>query len=295
MIVLIRRLGRSLNPPDLSQKTVLITGASSGFGYVTALYLAERGHRVIGTSRSLSRLSKLQDRANKDNLQITPVELDINSDEAVGEATPTLIDRYGPIDVLVNNAGYGLWGPLESLTVEELKTQYETNVFAVHRMTNAVLPNMIERRSGIVINISSVLGRLGTPFNGAYSSSKFALEGMSEALRTELLPFGVRVVLVEPGLFRTEFQNNQIVGSNVRFEGGVYSPYIKKYQSAHDQFDRFGSDPVKFARLMHEIIQSPNPAFRYALGTGAKAGIMGKRLLPERLFNKLLSTFTLRE
>lgn len=295
MIVLFRKLDHALNPPDTSQKTVLITGASMGFGYVTALYLAERGHRVIGTSRSQSRLAQLQAHAKEHNLAIYPVELDINSDDAVNNAMPSLIDRYGPIDVLINNAGYGLWGPLESLTVDELKTQYETNVFAVHRMTQAVLPNMIERRSGMVINVSSVLGRLATPFNGAYASTKFALEGLSEALRTELQPFGVKVVLVEPGLFRTEFQNNQIVGSNVQFEGGDYSPYIKKYQSAHDQFDRFGSDPVKFARLIHEIIQSTNPSFRYALGTGAKAGIVGKRLLPERVFNKLLSIFTLRE
>jgi short-subunit dehydrogenase len=154
-------------------QTVLITGASSGIGKVTCLYLAEKGYNVIGTSRSSSRLSDLYSEADQRGVTVYGLELDINSDSEVRRVMPEVFNQYGDIHALVNNAGYGLWGPIESLYMDEMKTQFETNVFAVLRMTQAVLPGMIERRSGKIINISSVLGRLGTPFNGAYASSKF--------------------------------------------------------------------------------------------------------------------------
>ena len=183
-----------------TQDTVLITGASSGIGRAAALYLAERGYPVVGTSRSLPRLSGLLDDARRNGLPVYGAELDVNNDAAVERAMPELDERHGPIGALVNNAGYGLWGPVGNLSSDELRAQFETNVFAAQRLIRAVLPAMLERRSGTIVNVSSVLGRLGTPFNGAYVASKFALEGLSESLRTELWPFGVRVAVVEPGL-----------------------------------------------------------------------------------------------
>ena len=188
---------------EARHKTVLITGASSGIGKATCLYLAERGYAVVGTGRSIARLSELQDLASERDLPITAVELDINSDEAVNRILPELIDEHGPIETLVNNAGYLLWGPLETLPIGEIKALFETNFFAAVRLIKGVLPGMVQRRKGTIINISSIAGRFATPLTGAYAASKFALEGLSEALRTELWPLGVRVAVVEPGLFRT--------------------------------------------------------------------------------------------
>ena len=191
-------------------ETVVVTGASSGIGRVTCLHLAERGYVVVGTSRELGRLGGLFDDANKRGLRVWGVELDVNLDESVGEVMPGLIEQFGGVDALVNNAGFGVWGPVESLSMDELKMQFEANFFGAARMIQAVLPGMVSRRAGRIVNISSVLGRIGTPFNGAYVASKYALEGLSESLRAEVEPFGVRVSLVEPGLFATDFQRNQV-------------------------------------------------------------------------------------
>ncbi len=280
--------------PDGQGKTVLITGASSGIGRATALYLAEKGYSVIGTSRSLERLAGLCQEASRKGLAVRAMELDINSDEAVAAVMPGLLEQVGAIDVLVNNAGYSLWGPVEGLSMEQLKAQFEANFFSAVRMIKAVLPGMLAQRGGTIINVSSVLGRLGTPFNGAYAASKFALEGLSESLRTELWPFGVRVVVLEPGLFRTEIQRNQVSGERARSSELPYYPYIQRYDARHARFHRRAGDPIHVAKAVHRIIRSRRPAFRYPVGIEARLGILGTRLLPERLFQALLSRATLR-
>ena len=182
------------------RERVLITGASSGIGLSTALYLAEKGYSVIGTSRSMKRLDTLREEAERRRVPVEAAEIDINSDEGVEEALFGIASGGRDIDVLVNNAGYNLWGPAQSLSMRELKARFETNFFAAVRLTQAVLPGMIARRHGTIVNVSSVLGRIATPFSGGYAASKFALEGFSEALRIELWPFGVRVAVVEPRL-----------------------------------------------------------------------------------------------
>ena len=275
-------------------QTVLVTGASSGIGKVTSLHLAEKGYAVIGTSRDVARLADLQSEASKRDLSVTAIELDINTDEGVDTVLPQVIRDHGTIDVLVNNAGYGLWGPVEALSVGEFKAQFEPNLFAVIRLLKAVLPGMVSQRSGTIINISSVLGRMGTPFNGAYVASKFALEGMSESLRAELSPFGVRVSVVEPGVFRTEFQNNQVVGERALSKDLAYSPYVDRYRAGHARFERFAGDPTKVAKVVHKIVRSRRPAFRYPVGLEARLGILGARVIPERLFHAMLSRATIR-
>ena len=214
-------------------ENVLITGASSGIGLATTLYLAEKGFSVIGTSRSPERLAALREEASSRGLSITAVELDINSDEGVTGTLPRLVAEHGDIDVLVNNAGYGLWGPLESVSMEQLRDLFETNFFAPLRLIKAVLPAMAERESGTIINVTSVLGRLGTPLNGAYVASKFALEGLSESLRVELWPLGVHVSVVEPGSIRTNFGNNQVIGDRPYSE--FLDPYMQRVPSAAQQ------------------------------------------------------------
>lgn len=268
---------------------VLITGASSGIGLTTALYLAEKGYTVVGTSRALGRLSGLQEQAKAKGVSVTPVELDVNSDADVAAVVPELIVRFGKIDALVNNAGYGLWGPLQGLSIGELKAQFETNVFAAFRMAKAVLPSMLARRRGTIVNISSVAGRVATPFNGAYVSSKFALEGMSESLRQELWPYGVRVAVVEPGLFRTSFYDkSQVVGENALSSDLPYQPTVERYRRKHGNILRFSHDPIVVAKVIHKVIRSRNPAFRYPVGIEAWLGVMGVRLVPSRIFQAMV-------
>ena len=282
---------RTTSPPI---RTILVTGASSGIGKVTCLHLAERGYTVIGTSRSLERLAALFDEAEARGLKVYGVELDMNSDESVDSVMPPLISQFGTIDVLVNNAGFGVWGPVQSLSIDELKTQFEANFFGAIRMIHAVLPGMIERGSGRIVNISSVLGRLGTPFNGAYVASKFALEGISESLRTELAPVGVHVSVVEPGLFDTDFEKNQLRAARADDPGMAYAPYVRRYSERNSQFDHLAADPIGVARVVEKIIRSRNPGFRYPVGVDARAGMVGARLLPERLFHAILSRVTMR-
>ena len=266
----------------------LITGASSGIGLATVLYMAERGYFVIGTGRSVDRLAGLRDEAARRNLRVAALELDINSDEAVNDVLPGLVARHGAIDVLVNNAGYGLWGPVESLSMEELKAQLETNFFAATRLIQAVLPGMLRRRKGTIVNVSSISGRIGAPFNGGYAASKFALEGLSESLREEVWPFGVRVALVEPGFFRTNFQQNQVIAGRSGSKDLHYNEYVRRYRSRHRLVERLSGDPVKVARVIHKIARSRRPRLRYTVGPEAWLGSMAVRLLPEVIFRALM-------
>ena len=289
-----RERQRKMRTSQSNGQNVLVTGASSGIGLATSLYLAEKGYSVLATSRSIERLADLQDQALGRRLPVTPVELDINSDQAVEDVVPRLIKEHGGIDVLVNNAGYGLWGPVESLSIDELKDQFETNLFAVLRVTKAVLPGMVAEGRGTIINISSVEGRLGTPFIGGYASSKFALEGMSEVLRVELWPLGVRVALVQPGLFRTDFHDNQVVAERADSDDLPYRQYVDRYRARRGRYDRLAGDPIKVARVVHKIARSRRPRFRYPVGPEARLGMLAARFLPERLFQTLLSRATMR-
>lgn len=270
---------------------VLITGASSGIGAATALHLAAHGYDVFAASRSAARLTPLLDRAAADGLRMTAAEFDVN-DESAADAARALIARHGAFYALVNNAGYGLWGPVQALSSDELRAQFETNVFAAARMARATLPAMIERRRGVIVNIGSVLGRLGTPFNGAYVASKFALEGLSESLKSEVAPFGVRVAIVEPGLFRTNFPNNVAMAHGAYDEDSPYAPHIARYRAKHERFQRFGGDPERVARAVRGIIESPSPAFRNPVGLDARAGTFGARFLPQRVYWALMRRAT---
>lgn len=275
-------------------KNILITGASGGIGMATALYLADKGYSVIGAGRSEARLARLREQASERGLPITTVELDINSDEGVAHAMSGLIERHGSIDMLVNNAGYSLWGPSQSLSMLEIKDVFETNFFAAFRVIQAVLPGMVERGSGDIVNISSVEGRIATPFNGGYAASKFALEGLSEALRFELWPLGVRVTVVEPGLFSTNLLANQVMAARAESPDLPYGPYIKRYRARRSGYDRLSKDPIKVARVVHKILRSRHPRFRYTVGAEAALGMLGARFLPERVFQTLLARALMR-
>ena len=278
------------------QGVVLITGASSGIGMATALYMAERGFQVVATSRVKERLAGLEEEAARRHLPIAGVELDINDEAGLAETLAAIAEEHGgPVSVLVNNAGYGLFGPVQTLATDELRAQFETNVFAVARLIRAVLPGMIEQGGGTIVNVSSILGRIGTPFNGAYVSSKFALEGLSESLRTELWPLGVRVALVEPGLIRTAFPDNQAMAVGIESDDAApYARYLRNYRSRLHGVFAHGRDPILVAKVIHGIVTSSRPRFRYPVGIDSRFGSFAARILPERAFLTLMGWATRR-
>ena len=255
-------------------KVVLIPGASSGFGKVTSGLLTEHGYEVFGTSRNPSKL-------NESPEKFEMLRLDVNSDQSVRECVEALLQKTGGrLDVLVNNAGFGTFGAIEEISIEEAKMQLETNLFGAVRMVKAVLPTMRKQRSGQIINIGSLAGFIAVPFQGFYSVSKFALEGYTEALRHETKGMGIKISIIEPGYFRTNIANSVKVAT-ARIDD--YAETRKKVLSEMRKREEKGQDPRMVAETILKIIESDKPRLHYAVGRD-KSGLLFKRLLPQSTF-----------
>jgi len=224
-------------------KIVLITGATSGIGRMTALHLAREGHHVIASGRKLNELAKLREEAK--GLKLDTIVLDVTSTSSVAAALNEvgLLTDGKHIDVLVNNAGFGVLGPTAEISDAEIRRQYETNVFGLMKVTRAFLPRMRERGQGRIINVSSVGGRIVLPFFGAYNSTKYAVEALSDALRYELRPFGIDVALIEPGVIRTNFEPTAVAQLD-QFAGSTYSRSLNRVHEMAVKYDRFAADPI---------------------------------------------------
>jgi NAD(P)-dependent dehydrogenase (short-subunit alcohol dehydrogenase family) len=245
-------------------KTVLITGATSGIGKHCALHLARRGHRVFATGRRMEALDALMSEAA--GARIETLALDVADSESIKKAREEIVrsTEGRGIDVLVNNAGYGVIGPVESLTPEDLQAQFRTNFFGLLEVTRAFLPEMKTRKWGRIINISSLAGRIAIPFQGAYCASKFALEGVSDAMRMELSPFGVRVVLVEPGAIASNFENRILVDeTRTRFEKTPYAKLAEGYFKLIRRAYKLASGPACVTARIEHAIDAANPPARY--------------------------------
>src|ERR671914_2809453 len=218
--------------PSDNHKVAVVTGSSTGgIGYETSLILARNGFLTYATMRNLNKSENIKLVATKENLPIQIKQLDVTDDVSVTNAIQAISSEAGRIDVLVNNAGYGLNGAFEDLAIDEIKAQYETNVFGLIRTTQAVLPTMRRQKSGTIVNISSGAGRFGLPGASAYVSTKFAVEGLSESISYELEPFGIKVVLIEPGFIRTNFANAMILAKKAQDPNSPYSPMMQTIQS----------------------------------------------------------------
>jgi NAD(P)-dependent dehydrogenase (short-subunit alcohol dehydrogenase family) len=268
------------------QKTVLVTGATDGLGRATALLLAQRGYRVFAAGRSAEKRAQLDALAREKNLPLETLELDVREDISVERAVSHVFSKAGAIDVLFNNAGVNFSAAVEDLRIEDWRRQFETNFFGVLRVTKRVLPHMRERRSGRIIMMSSVSGFVTAPTQGAYSSSKFALEALSNALRLELYPFNVQVVLIEPGYIVTGIQQAAMELSKPYLEkvqSGPYAPlYTRFLASVTESRTSSKTTPEDCARVVLQAIEAPDPKIRYVvtqLGVFAK---WAKRLLPDR-------------
>ena len=245
-----------------TSKIVLITGATAGIGRTTALYLAKQGFRVIASGRKLPELASLRDEAA--GLRLDTIVLDVTSAPSIAAAVAAvdkLSDGHG-IDVLVNNAGFGVLGPTAEIDDAEMRRQYDTNVFGLMAVTRAFLPKMLERRAGRIINVSSVGGRMTLPYFGVYNSTKYAVESLSDALRYELRPFGVDVALIEPGVIRTNFESTAV--SNLGgMKGGAYAGALAKYEEMSKSADRFASNPIVIAKAISRAVRARRAAARY--------------------------------
>ena len=268
-------------------KTVLITGASSGIGRYSAIHLAERGYKVIIVARNMNRLEETIRNAPSIASNMHPYKVDVSDSESLTNTANLILKEWGHIDVLVNNAGYGLKGPLEFLEMWEIQKQFQTNVFGLMEFTKLFIPQMRRRGTGTIINISSVLGRMPLPFNGAYSASKFALEGLSENLRLELAPFGISVSIIAPGYFDTQFVANQTEGMRSQPPENAYKPYQDKYLNRKNTFGR-PAKADKVAETIRKVIESKSPKLRYLVGVDAHYAMFLKTIIPDRLFNYIL-------
>ncbi len=252
---------------ESTQKSVLITGATDGLGKALALLLAERGYRVFATGRSPEKLAQLDALARVRKLPLESVALDVCSDDSVKRCVTHVLGKAGAIDVLVNNAGVNYTAAVEDLSMEDWRAQFETNFFGVLRVTRAVLPQMRERRRGRILMMSSISGLVTAPTQGAYSSSKHALEALSNALRMELYPFRIPVVLIEPGYIVTGIGKAAAELSKPYVEkGGPYaSLYARFFISVNAARARSKTTPEDCARVMLHAIETPRPKPRYGV------------------------------
>jgi NAD(P)-dependent dehydrogenase (short-subunit alcohol dehydrogenase family) len=275
---------------DNRHKSVLITGATDGLGKALALLLAERGYRIFAAGRSPQKLAELDAVALQRKLPLETLALDVCSDDSVHHAVSDVLAKIPAIDVLVNNAGVNYTAAVEDLTMDDWRAQFETNFFGVLRVTRAVLPHMRERRSGRILMMSSLSGLVTPPTQGAYSSSKHALEGLSNALRMELYPFGIDVVLIEPGYIMTGLQKSAAELSKPYVQkGGPYAPlYARFFTNVNETRSKSKTTPEDCARVMLRAIETPRPKPRYGVTSLAPFVKWSKRLLTDSAMDTML-------
>ena len=254
------------------ESVAVVTGSSTGNGFETSLLLAKNKFYTYATMRNLDKSTRTKEIAKKDSLPLEVLQLDVTDDKSVADAIDMISNRHRRIDVLVNNAGYDMHGAVEDLSIDEIKTQFETNFFGAVRLMKAVLPLMRKQRSGIIVNVSSIGGRIGVPLNSAYTSSKFALEGFSESMKYELEGFGIRVILIEPGAVKTNFLENIKWAQEAVKLDSPYAELSKKVsEGVRESFKQASSSPLQVAEAILNAIKSENPNTRYLVGDDAAA------------------------
>ncbi len=268
-------------------KVVLVTGASSGIGKAIAHQLLKEGHIVYGAARRVEKMQDLVDAGGH------ALKMDILDEAEVQAVVKEITDKHGKIDVLVNNAGYAIYGSVEETTIEDAKRQFNVNIFGLARLTQLIIPYMREQRSGTIINMSSVGGKIFTPMGAWYHATKHALEGWSDCLRLELKDFNIDVVIVEPGLISTEFGDVMYQPMIERSGNGPYKKIVDALAKAtKDNYDSNQNDastsPKVIAGLVSKAINSNRPKTRYAGGKLAKPLLFMRWLLPDRMFDKVI-------
>ena len=272
------------NDKEIKEKVAVITGSTSGIGLETALTLARNGFLTYSTMRNLAKSDNIKAVADKDHLPIRIVQLDVTDDTSVNHAVQSIIKETGRIDILVNNAGYALSGAFEDLSLEEIKNQYDTNIYGIIRTSQAVLQFMRKQRSGRIINISSGLGLFGFPGMSAYSSTKFAMEGLSESMAYELDQFGIKVILIEPGVIRTNIGNSIVIAKKAKDSSSPYSLMMQKMGNNFKKFTENASSADVVANVVLEAAKSENPRLRYLAGKDMEMWMQSKNSMSDDEF-----------
>jgi NAD(P)-dependent dehydrogenase (short-subunit alcohol dehydrogenase family) len=272
----------------MAGKKVLITGSSAGIGEALAETLASKGYSVLASMRTPSKGAAVLEKAKANSWDLKVIQLDVRDDESVKSA----LAEAGDIDVLVNNAGFEIWGPLEEMTVDHLRDQFETNVYGPFRLITGVLPSMRERGGGVVVNVSSVAGRVAAPLNGAYAASKFALEALTESLRIEAGHFGIRFHLIEPGLVATDFGAARKLVGATNDPSSVYRPMVDEWEnvvvkSLEGEAGRSTAQDV--ANVIVEAIES-GEKLRYPVGQDANMVLMARKAMDDEQFIAAMRT-----
>ncbi len=265
-------------------KTILITGASSGIGFDAARTLARQGHRVYAAARRVDRMEPLKADG------VVPIGMDVTDETSLQDGVGAVLAAEGRIDVLVNNAGYGYFGAIENVPLEEARRQLEVNVFGLARLCQLVLPAMREQGSGRIVNISSVAGKAVLLFGGWYHVSKYSVEALSDALRMEMKPFGIDVVLIEPGGIRTDWG---LIAADHLAESSAGTPYeeegLQESKTLRKAYSiRLLSRPAVVTRAISRAVNSKRPRTRYRIGFGSGILVLSHALLPDRWWDALM-------
>ena len=283
-----------------NQRTVLITGCSSGIGFLTALQFARNGYHVFATMRDIQSVGAkaLLAAKEKEDLSLELIKMDITDENSVDTALEIIGKSFSHVDILINNAGFGYVGPVEAYSLEEVKEQFETNVFGTLRLTKKILPLMKDKKSGLIINISSIHGFLSFPLWGIYAASKHAIEAFTEALRYEVAPIGIQVVLVEPGAFSTNFTGNRKFPKSL--ETSEYRDFtlsfFKKFDEVGVQVKKNNLlssfiDPQRVALVIYSIADRAHLKFSYRVGLDAHIYYFAKKILPNFVWDSLVKNF----
>jgi len=269
-------------------QVALITGCSSGIGYETALMLARNGFHTFATMRNTKKSDSLEEIIKKERLDLNIRELDVNDDTSIENTINCIKKEANRIDVLINNAGYGLVGFFEDLTLDEIRNQFETNFFGVLNITKKIIPIMRLQKSGTIINVSSGAGQVGFPGISAYVSTKFAIEGFSESLMYELLPYGIKVVIIEPGVIKTNFFRNCIVSEHSMKKSSPYSRSLDKFQRNVELMQEHATSPIEVANVIIQVLGNSEPKQRYIVGNDVAMILEAKKNLSDIEFKKMM-------
>jgi NAD(P)-dependent dehydrogenase (short-subunit alcohol dehydrogenase family) len=275
----------------MNPKVAVVTGSSSGMGYETSLILARNGFHTFATMRKLEGegTKQLSNIVKDENLPLEIIQLDVNNDKSVIDAIDRIAKEKDRIDVVVNNAGYDLMGALEETSIEEIKAQFETNFFGAVRVMQKVTPMMRKQGGGIIVNITSLGGRISFPLNSPYHATKFALEGLSESIQYELEPFGIKIIIVEPGGVGSNFLKNLKWASKASDPSN--SPYRSIQNSMLEFFKQWAQNlahPSEVAKVILKAVTSDNPDFRYVVGNDAVTTLEARRNMSDKEFQNLI-------
>jgi short-subunit dehydrogenase len=264
------------------KKVVLITGASAGMGKETASLLAKNGYIVYGAARRLNKMEELRPQGVK------LLTMDVTNDQSMQQGVHRIIQEEGRIDVLVNNAGFGSYGAVEDVTIADAKYQLDVNLFGAARLIQLVLPQMRKQQSGKVVNISSIGGKIATPLGAWYHASKFALEGLSDALRNEVKPFGIDIIIIEPGGIKSEWGGIAIENLAKTSGHTAYKSLVDKFVGVFKATEAKNPEPRIIAELIQKAIIAPKPKARYVAGYMARPAVIARKLLSDRMMDKMI-------